>query len=94
MTPGLHPAQFGRTTVRITWVPGHDQLRGMCYCGAAHEAGDPAELWDWLDAHPIGHQITPPEPVRTPLSTVRVPADGLASRHRLGLISIDCRKNS
>ncbi|MET8090728.1 hypothetical protein [Micromonospora sp. NPDC005220] len=41
---------------RIHWVPGTDTLRGTCHCGAERLAEDPVELWEWLLAHPQGHQ--------------------------------------
>ncbi len=40
---------------RVEWTPGTDVLRGVCFCGAEHEAEDPVELWEWLLAHPEGH---------------------------------------
>ncbi|MEU4552098.1 hypothetical protein [Micromonospora violae] len=40
----------------IHWVPGTDTLRGICHCGAERLAEDPIELWEWLLAHPQGHQ--------------------------------------
>jgi hypothetical protein len=40
---------------RVTWVPGTDELLGVCHCGAEHLANDPIELWAWLLAHPDGH---------------------------------------
>lgn len=44
------------TSYRVTWLPGSDTLRGVCYCGASHVAEDPIEIWSWLLAHPEGHE--------------------------------------
>ncbi|OZF26057.1 hypothetical protein CH295_25840 [Rhodococcus sp. 14-2483-1-2] len=54
----LEPARMllGTNVLRIVWVPGTDRLRGVCHCGASLEEGDPAVLWEWLLAHPIGHR--------------------------------------
>ncbi len=49
----------GDRVYRVHWRPGTDRLVGVCHCGAEHEAGDPVELWEWLLAHPDGH-----DPVR------------------------------
>lgn len=40
---------------RIHWLPGTDLLRGVCHCGAETTAEDPVTLWEWLLAHPRGH---------------------------------------
>jgi hypothetical protein len=37
---------------RVRWLPGTDVLLGTCHCDAEHECQDPAEMWDWLLAHP------------------------------------------
>jgi hypothetical protein len=42
-------------SLRVVWIPGSDQLRGVCHCGAERVADGPAEVWDWLLAHPVGH---------------------------------------
>jgi hypothetical protein len=40
---------------RIEWLPGTDWLVGTCYCGAVREVDDPVVMWQWLLAHPEGH---------------------------------------
>ena len=57
----LEPTRMlrGTNVLRIVWMPGTDRLRGVCHCGAAQEAGDPAALWEWLLAHPVGHDNAP-----------------------------------
>lgn len=42
-------------SLRVVWVPGSDQLRGVCHCGAEFVADGPVEVWEWLLAHPAGH---------------------------------------
>ncbi|MFD6059844.1 hypothetical protein [Rhodococcus wratislaviensis] len=73
----------GANVLRIVWVPGTDRLRGVCHCGAAYEAGDPAAVWEWLLAHPVGQDHAPvadaplPRPHAEPLErfdTARHPA--------------------
>ncbi|WP_030486975.1 hypothetical protein [Micromonospora chokoriensis] len=57
----------GDRVYRIHWMPGTDTLRGTCHCGAERLAEDPVELWEWLLAHPQGHQdvaVPPPDPPR------------------------------
>jgi hypothetical protein len=49
-------AASGDRVVRIHWVPGTDRLLAVCHCSAQREFDDPIELWDWLLAHPDGHQ--------------------------------------
>ncbi len=44
------------TVLRVTWVPGTDELLGVCHCGAEQLADDPIALWAWLLAHPDGHE--------------------------------------
>jgi hypothetical protein len=46
----------GATVYRIHWKLGTDLLVGVCHCGAEHDSEDPVELWDWLLAHPEGHE--------------------------------------
>ena len=40
---------------RIHWVLGSDRLLAVCHCSAEREFDGPVELWDWLHAHPVGH---------------------------------------
>lgn len=40
---------------RVLWSPGSDDLLGRCYCGAERVLTDPTAVWDWLLAHPDGH---------------------------------------
>jgi hypothetical protein len=42
----------GAAVLRVRWLPGTDVLQGTCHCGARHECQGPAEMWDWLLAHP------------------------------------------
>lgn len=58
----------GARVYRIEWMPGTDTLRGICHCGAERLAEEPVELWEWLLAHPRGHQAE------------AVPAPGPATR--------------
>jgi hypothetical protein len=56
----------GSKVVRIRWTPGTDVLEAECHCGARRDFEDPAELWQWLSAHPVGHRLereTAPSPV-------------------------------
>ncbi|ASR34043.1 hypothetical protein BAY61_02505 [Prauserella marina] len=53
---GLPAMLRGDMVYRIHWVLGTDRLLGVCHCGAEHESEDPVELWDWLLAHPEGHE--------------------------------------
>ncbi|WP_326834142.1 hypothetical protein VSH64_04320 [Amycolatopsis rhabdoformis] len=64
----------GETVVRIHWKLGTDVLIGVCHCGAEHESEDPVELWDWLLAHPVGHE--PPAPVEQPRVPVLAAVEG------------------
>jgi hypothetical protein len=61
---GPHALDGGRVQ-RIHWVPGSDQLRAECHCGAERLFEDPVELWDWLLGHPDGHHA-PPGPAGPP----------------------------
>jgi hypothetical protein len=45
----------GQTVLRVVWLPGSDTLRGYCWCGAARDAEDPVQLWEWLLGHPDSH---------------------------------------
>jgi hypothetical protein len=57
----------GGMVYRIHWKLGTDLQVGVCHCGAEHESEDPVELWEWLLAHPVGHdwQPAPVEPRQT-----------------------------
>lgn len=57
----------GDTVYRIHWKLGTDVLAGVCFCGAEHESEDPVELWEWLLAHPDGHDDGPPVPAGDPV---------------------------
>ncbi|XVS66990.1 hypothetical protein ACQPYE_13280 [Actinosynnema sp. CA-299493] len=46
----------GDAVYRVHWQPGADLLVGVCHCGAEQDSEDPVELWDWLLAHPAGHE--------------------------------------
>ncbi|MEW2357102.1 hypothetical protein [Spirillospora sp. NPDC029432] len=46
----------GRAVMRVVWLPGGDLLQGTCHCGAARAAEGPIEIWEWLLAHPDGHE--------------------------------------
>jgi hypothetical protein len=50
---------------RVFWVPGTDELRATCHCRAVRSFDDPIELWEWLLAHPVGHEPGAGEPVPT-----------------------------
>ncbi|MEG3636388.1 hypothetical protein [Micromonospora palythoicola] len=66
----------GDRIYRIHWMPGTDTLRGICHCGAERVAEEPVELWEWLLAHPYGHQspeAVAPTPHAAPTRSV-VPA--------------------
>ncbi|HKN99744.1 MAG TPA: hypothetical protein VJX10_21670 [Pseudonocardiaceae bacterium] len=45
----------GERVYRVRWRTGADVLVGVCHCGAEREFDDPVALWDWLLAHPDGH---------------------------------------
>ncbi|KUM70246.1 hypothetical protein [Streptomyces griseorubiginosus] len=47
---------------RIDWLPGTDTLHGTCHCGREHTAQDPIEMWEWMLAHPQGHEPPASEP--------------------------------
>ncbi|WP_229746139.1 hypothetical protein [Rhodococcoides trifolii] len=57
--------------MRIVWLPGTDLLQGECHCGATHVDEDPAAMWDWLLAHPVGHGGTESVTEERVLATVR-----------------------
>ncbi len=58
------PMLTGDRVFRIHWVLGTDRLRAVCHCSAEREFDDPVELWEWLLAHPDGHD----QQVATPVS--------------------------
>lgn len=63
----------GKGVVRIEWLPGTDVLLGTCHCGATHSAEDPISMWEWLLAHPDGHQPSgAPQPDPQPRVAVPV----------------------
>lgn len=53
--PAGRPMLSGARVHRIHWVPGTDRLRAVCHCSAEREFDDPVGLWEWLLAHPGGH---------------------------------------
>ncbi|MGO8893594.1 MAG: hypothetical protein ACLP8X_41155 [Streptosporangiaceae bacterium] len=57
----------GDRVYRILWVLGTDRLRAVCHCSAEREFDDPAELWEWLLAHPAGHGTAPVESPPSPV---------------------------
>lgn len=63
----------GDRIYRIHWMPGTDTLLGICHCGAERTAEEPVELWEWLLAHPDGHQA-PTDLPPTPPPRIAVPA--------------------
>ena len=67
----------GAKVMRIVWMPGTDLLEGICHCSATHVCNDPLVMWDWLLAHPVGHESYVPAPA-TPHENPR-PAASLAS---------------
>ncbi|OLT16184.1 hypothetical protein BJF78_14995 [Pseudonocardia sp. CNS-139] len=54
--PEAPPVRGGDRVYRIHWVLGADRLRGVCHCGSERIFDDPVELWEWLLAHPDGHE--------------------------------------
>lgn len=57
----------GRTVLRVVWLPGSDRLQGTCHCGAVAKAEDPITIWEWLLAHPAGHDAAPAAPEPDPV---------------------------
>lgn len=47
----------GDRVLLVRWEPGSDTLLGVCHCGAEHLAQSPAEIWEWLLGHPVGHDL-------------------------------------
>ena len=68
---GCHMVPADRV-YRVLWVLGTDRLRAVCHCSAEREFDDPVELWEWLLAHPAGHDapavVPAPSPVRAGLA--------------------------
>lgn len=64
----------GPAVVRIAWLPGTDVLVGTCHCGAEHEAQDPVSMWEWLLAHPDGHEPRPAAAAPPPAEPALAPA--------------------
>jgi hypothetical protein len=58
----MSPEPAGGHVFRVEWVPGTDHLLGRCFCRAQHVSDDPAALWEWLYAHPHGHDVRPVDP--------------------------------
>jgi hypothetical protein len=61
----------GGRLYRVRWTPGSDDLLGICHCGAEKILADPAAVWDWLLAHPQGHDGASSDPPQrhSPLGT-------------------------
>lgn len=53
---GVPLSETPREIYRIAWLPGTDVLHGTCHCGREHRSQDPIEMWEWMLAHPQGHQ--------------------------------------
>lgn len=53
--PAAAPMLRGNRVYRIHWVLDTDRLLAVCFCGAERIFEDPIELWEWLLAHPDGH---------------------------------------
>ncbi|MFC5952101.1 hypothetical protein ACFQH9_27935 [Pseudonocardia lutea] len=65
--PETPPVLSGDRVYRIHWVLGTDRLRAVCHCGSERIFDDPVELWEWLLAHPEGHDpVAVPEPSPEP----------------------------
>ncbi len=61
MTSGTPTA---REVYRIHWLPGTDQLHGVCHCDAEHTDEDPVEMWSWMLTHEHRQQHEPREQLR------------------------------
>ncbi len=75
--PEAPPVLAGPRVYRIHWVLGTDQLRAVRHCGAERIFEEPVELWEWLLAHPDGHDLADAAPP-PPLPQLRVPATASA----------------
>ena len=58
----------GGTVHRVHWRLGTDLLVAVCHCGAERDFEDPVVLWDWLLAHPVGHESESAPAGRRPLA--------------------------
>jgi hypothetical protein len=56
------PMLSGERVNRVHWVLDTDRLRAVCHCSAEREFDDPVRLWEWLLAHPTGHDTTDSKP--------------------------------
>ena len=75
----------GERVLRVNWLPGSDRLRGRCHCGAETEGEDPAQMWEWLLAHPdhpAGRPGEPPVPTELPPPPAHVVTDPAKIRTR------------
>jgi hypothetical protein len=52
-------SEIPREIYRIAWLPGTAVLHGTCHCGREHNSQDPIEMWEWMLAHPQGHELRP-----------------------------------
>ena len=64
----------GAKVLTVRWVPGSDTLLGMCHCGAQHLAQSPVEVWEWLLAHPVGHEGPAGIPASAEVEALTAPA--------------------
>ncbi|HEX6343524.1 hypothetical protein [Umezawaea sp.] len=58
----------GDAVHRVHWRLGTDLLVAVCHCGAERDFEDPVVLWDWLLAHPVGHESGSAPARRQPLA--------------------------
>ena len=84
--PEAPPVLAGPRVYRIHWVLGTDQLRAVCHCGAERMFEEPVELWEWLLAHPDGHD--PPDPPPWPHPAGPRAGDGLGLDPSEGKLSM------
>ncbi|MGB8383518.1 MAG: hypothetical protein WCG47_20095 [Dermatophilaceae bacterium] len=74
--PWLERHLPGKHVLTVRWVPGSDTLLGVCHCGAQHSAQSPIEVWEWLLAHPVGHEGAPGIPSPNEVGALTAPAQG------------------